>query len=89
MGKHEASRDAGRLSVQLNPRFSVSYLYLAAALIRLGDEVQANRAAQRVLALDPSFTIRRVSALVDLSPPCSNHWRILGGSLACPKGRSD
>jgi TolB-like protein len=68
MGEHRSSHDAARLSVQLNPRFSVSHLYLAAALIHLGDKEEANRVAQRILALDPAFTIRRFSVLAGFEP---------------------
>jgi TolB-like protein len=81
-GAYESSRDAARLSVQLNPRFSVSHLYLAAALVRLGDEEEAFRVAQRVLMLDSAFTIRRVYALVGFEPavfePLADAWRKVG-----------
>ncbi len=43
--RYESARDAARLSVQLNPNFSVCHLFLAAALVRLGAIEEANRAA--------------------------------------------
>jgi TolB-like protein len=61
IGRFEASRDAARLSVQLNPRFCISHLFLTAALANLGHEEEAKRVAQRVLALDSAFTIHRYS----------------------------
>jgi tetratricopeptide (TPR) repeat protein len=67
-GQYEPSRDAARLSVQLNPRFGVSHLFLAAALVRLGHDGEAKRMAQRALALEPAFTIRRFSALMEHEP---------------------
>jgi TolB-like protein len=80
--QHQSSRDAARLAVQLHPRFSVCHLYLAAALVRLGEEEEANRVAQRVLALDPAFTIRRFSELAGFEPavfePLADAWRKAG-----------
>jgi tetratricopeptide (TPR) repeat protein len=80
--QYELSRDAARLSVQLNPRFGNSHLFLAAALTSLGRQEEANRVAQRVLVLDPAFTIRRFSALVGFEPavfePLADAWRKVG-----------
>ena len=81
-GNYAASRDAARLSVQLNPRFSVCHLFLASALVRLGKKEEAKLAAHRVLALDPGFTIRRFSVLAGFEPavfePLADAWRKLG-----------
>jgi TolB-like protein len=81
-GQYEASRDAARLSVQLNPRFSVCHLFLAAALLRLGDQKEAKRVAQRVLVLDSAFTIRRFSVLAGFEravfDPLADAWREMG-----------
>jgi len=68
MGRYEASRDAARLSVHVNPRFNVSHLFLAAALASLGDDEEAKRVAQRVLTLDPAFTIRQFSTPARFEP---------------------
>lgn len=80
--QYESSRDAARLSVQLNPRFSLSHLFLAAALTRLGENEEAARAAERALVLDSAFTIRRFSALAGFEPavfePLADAWRKLG-----------
>jgi tetratricopeptide (TPR) repeat protein len=80
--QYEASREAARFSVQLNPRFSICHLFLAAALVRLGQEEEAKRVAQRVLALDTAFTIRRLSDLAGFEPtvfePLADAWRKVG-----------
>src|SRR5262249_43299537 len=55
--RYEASHDAARLSVQLNPDFSVCHAFLAAALARLGYQKEASGEARGVLALEPAFTI--------------------------------
>jgi len=81
-GEYQAAREAALLSVQLNPRFSVCHLFLSAALVRLGKEEDAKRVAQRVLALDPAFTIRRLADLVRFEPavfePLADAWRKAG-----------
>jgi TolB-like protein/Tfp pilus assembly protein PilF len=86
MEQHQSARDAARLSVQLNPHFSPSHMFLAAALNRLGDDGGAQRAAQQALTLDSAFTIRGFSALAGLSPvvvePLADAWRRLGLSDA-------
>jgi TolB-like protein/Tfp pilus assembly protein PilF len=66
--RYESARDAARLSVQLNPNFSVCHLFLAAALVRLGAIEEANRAAQHVLKLDPAFTIRGLIKRLGFAP---------------------
>jgi tetratricopeptide (TPR) repeat protein len=56
-----------RRGLEVNRNFSIGHLHLAAALAWLGELAQARAAGQAGLALDPSFTIRRlrVSALDD------------------------
>jgi tetratricopeptide (TPR) repeat protein len=82
LGRYEESRDAARLSVQLNPQFAACHLFLTAALVRLGDEVEAKQAAQRALALDPAFSIRRLSGRMGFGPlvlePLADAWRRVG-----------
>ena len=67
-GRHEAARDAARLSVRLNPDFSVCHLFLAAPLIRLGAIKEAKTAAQRVMTLDPAFAISRLTKRLGFAP---------------------
>jgi adenylate cyclase len=80
--RYDDAHEASRSSVQLNPRFSVSHAFLTAILIRLGREDEAKIEAQRVVALDPTFTIRRFSVTVDIEPavfmPLADAWRAAG-----------
>jgi adenylate cyclase len=80
--RYEESHAAARHSVQLNPRFSICHLFLAAALMGLGRDTEAKTEAQRVLALDPAFTIRQLSVTVGIEPtvftPLADAWRAAG-----------
>ena len=55
-GRFETSADAVRRAIQVNPRFSLLYVMLAASLVRLGRVAEAKAAAERVLALEPGFS---------------------------------
>jgi len=74
--------DAARRSVQLNPRFNVSHSFLVAALMALGREEDAKLSAQRLLALDPTFTIKRFAPIADIEPkvfrPFADAWKAAG-----------
>jgi TolB-like protein/Tfp pilus assembly protein PilF len=80
--RYQESHDAARRSVQSNPRFSVCHAFLTAALVRLGRDDEARIQAKRVLALDPTFTVRRFGATVDITPgvfsPLADAWRAAG-----------
>jgi TolB-like protein len=80
--RYQESYDAASNSVQLNPRFSVCRLFLVAALTGLGRDQDARIEAQRVLALDPAFTIRRFSVTVGFEPKVytqlADAWRLAG-----------
>jgi TolB-like protein/Tfp pilus assembly protein PilF len=80
--KYKEAHDAARRSVQSNPRFSVCHAFLAAALVRLGRDEEARAEAKRVLALDPSFSVRRFGVTVDITPdvfePLADAWRAAG-----------
>jgi adenylate cyclase len=54
-GRFEAAADASRRATQVNPRFSLLYVMLAASLVRLGRMAEAKAAVARVLALEPGF----------------------------------
>ena len=73
---------AAQRAVEQNPGFSVPYAYLTATLVRLGRLPEARDAAQSVLKLDPSFTIRRFSVIVGVNPavfdPFAEAWRAAG-----------
>jgi TolB-like protein/Tfp pilus assembly protein PilF len=81
-GRYEAARDAARHSIQINPHFSVCHVFLAATLVRLGQEEEAKRVAQRVLALDPGVTIHGLAKRLGFDPavlmPLADSWRKAG-----------
>jgi tetratricopeptide (TPR) repeat protein len=66
--RFEEARNAARHSVDVNPYFSVPHALLAAALVRLGLTKEAKSEAQKVLALDPTFTIARFAVTAGLVP---------------------
>jgi TolB-like protein/Tfp pilus assembly protein PilF len=80
--RYDEAQEASRCSVQLNPRFSVSRAFLTAILVRLGRDDEAKVEAQRVLALDPTFSVRRFSVTVEIEPavfaPLADAWRRAG-----------
>jgi TolB-like protein/tetratricopeptide (TPR) repeat protein len=80
--RYEEARNAARGAVESNPGFSVPHALLAATLVRLGRDEEAAVAALRVLALDPTFTIRRFSITVGLVSavfaPFAEAWRAAG-----------
>jgi TolB-like protein len=81
-GRYEEAYDAGRRSVQLNPRFSVCHAFLAAALAKLGRIDEAKAAAQRVLTLEPTFTVNRFLAVAGFEAgvfrKLSQAWEVAG-----------
>ena len=54
--RYEEAAIAARRATLSNPTFSVAYSLLAAALAKLGRTAEAKAAAQKVLALQPSFS---------------------------------
>jgi tetratricopeptide (TPR) repeat protein len=66
--RYAEAADAARSAIESTPRFSFPHAYLAAALVRLGRGEEAKAVAQRVLALQPTFTVRGVSAIVGHEP---------------------
>jgi hypothetical protein len=68
--------------VQLSPQFSVCRAFLAAALIGLGRNDEAKAEAQRVLTLEPTFTIGRFLTVAGFASnvftALSNAWRKAG-----------
>jgi tetratricopeptide (TPR) repeat protein len=82
MGQFADAHDVAERSVQLNPRFSVSRAFLAAALSRLGRIEEAAAETRRLLDIDSTFSIRRFSVTVDIEPavfmPLAEAWRRAG-----------
>lgn len=74
--------DAARSAVHADPTFAPGHAVMAAALWRLGRRAEAKAAARDVLEHDPTFTIRRLSLIVELEPavfmPLADAWRELG-----------
>jgi TolB-like protein/tetratricopeptide (TPR) repeat protein len=58
-GRYEEAVKAARKAVQINPGFSINYVFLAAPLAKLARSNEAKAAAARVLELQPSFSISR------------------------------
>jgi TolB-like protein/Flp pilus assembly protein TadD len=56
--RYKDAVEAARKALDYNPGFSAGLAYLAAALLRNGQAAEAKAAAQDVLQLEPTFTIR-------------------------------
>jgi TolB-like protein/DNA-binding SARP family transcriptional activator len=67
-GRYEDACRAAYRSVQANPRHSITYVQLAAALAKLGRLEEARAAAARVLELHPTFRYSRQFSGVNCSP---------------------
>jgi tetratricopeptide (TPR) repeat protein len=67
-GRYEEAAAAAYKAVQLNPAHSISYMLLAAPLVKLGRTEQANAAAARVLQLQPAFGYIQHFLGVDCAP---------------------
>jgi TolB-like protein/tetratricopeptide (TPR) repeat protein len=82
LGQFEEAQEVAAQSVKLNSRFSVSRAFLTAALARLGRDQEAKAEAKEVLAIDPTFSVRRFSVTVDIEArvfqPIAEAWRMAG-----------
>ena len=67
-GRNAEAADAARKAIQVNPLFSINYIFLVAALARLGQTNEAKAAVARLLELQPSFSIGRHCAAVGVAP---------------------
>jgi TolB-like protein len=67
-GRYELAARAAYKAVQSNPGHSVSYMLLAAPLMKLGRLEEAKAAAARVLELQPAFRLSRQFSGVDCAP---------------------
>jgi len=80
--RYDEALDAARRAAACNPSFSVPRLLQTAALVRLGRDDEAKVVAQRVLKLDPLFTIRRYSVVNGhveaVFVPIAEAWRAAG-----------
>jgi adenylate cyclase len=55
-GRYEDAAIAARRAIRSKPGFSISHMFLAAALAKLGRMDEAKVAAHRVLELQPNFS---------------------------------
>lgn len=69
--RYQEAADAGRKAVQAMPGFSISYLALAAPLMKLGLSAEAKAAAVRLLQLQPGFRYGRHFAGLACEPKLS------------------
>jgi TolB-like protein/DNA-binding SARP family transcriptional activator len=81
-GRYEEACRAAYRSVQANPRHSITYVQLAAALAKLGRLQEARAAAARVLELHPTFRYSRQFSGVNCAPALASS---LGDAL-CAAG---
>jgi tetratricopeptide (TPR) repeat protein len=80
--RYAEARDAAQHATVSCPQFSIPYILLAVSLVCLGRLEEAKVAANRVLALDSSFTMARWSVTVGVVPdvfaPFADAWHELG-----------
>jgi adenylate cyclase len=81
-GRYEEAASAGRRAVQSSPAFSVSHALLSAPLAKLGRLEEAKVVAERVLALQPSFSTSGFCTALAipriLAEPLAEAWREAG-----------
>ena len=58
-----------RRSIEFDRNYSLAHFYLAAALVQFGKREEAQAVATVGLALDPTFTIRRVRSSASSDDP--------------------
>ncbi len=79
-----------RRSIESNPNWPLSHFFLAAALTLLGSLDEGRAAAQAGLAIDPSFTLRRLFSLGASNNPTflASSMRVAGGmrTAGVPEG---
>ena len=68
LGRYEKAAHAAYKSVHANPAHSITYVQLAAALVKLGRLEEAKAAAAKVLELHPTFRYSRQFAGVGCAP---------------------
>jgi len=80
--RYNEAHEAAKRSVQMSPRFVVSHSFLVTALVGLGRDEDAKLAAQRLLAIDPTFSVNRFATTVRIVPevfnPFADAWKAAG-----------
>lgn len=85
LGRFGDAADAGYKAVQANPAHSISYMLLAAALVRLGKTSEARTAAAAVLRLQPNFRYGRQFKGVDCDPVLAAELRSALQTIGLPE----
>jgi adenylate cyclase len=67
-GEYEVAAEAAHKVFQASPYWSLAHVLLAATQVRVGRLSAAKSAAERVLELQPGFTISGLCASFDLHP---------------------
>jgi adenylate cyclase len=67
-GRYEDAAIAAQRAIRSKPGFSVSHMFLAAALARLGRTKDASAAAERVMQLQPNFSCHGQCAAIGCVP---------------------
>ena len=67
-GRYEEAASAAQRAIRSKPGFSVSHMFLAAALAKLGRTKDANAAAERVMQLQPNFSCNGQCAAIGCAP---------------------
>jgi TolB-like protein/Tfp pilus assembly protein PilF len=66
--RYEEARDAACHAIESNQAFSVPFMLLAAALVRLGSPIEAKAATAQALALNPTFRVDAYRATIGYLP---------------------
>ena len=67
-GEYEAAAEAAHKTFQANPYWSYAHFLLAATHVKLGRLNAARSAAERVLELEPGYTISGTCVAFDIHP---------------------
>ena len=67
-GRYDDAAKAGRRATRSKPGFSISHMFLAAALAKLGRMDEAKAAADRVLQLQPNFSSKGQCTAIGCAP---------------------
>ena len=81
-GRYDDAANNARKTFQASPNWSFSHMLLAATLVQIGRTEEAKRAAQRLVELQPGYTIGGMCAALPIAPvlaaPLSDALRAAG-----------
>ena len=81
-GDYEKAVGVGRRAVKANPEFSNGYKPLIAALGHLGRREEAAPYVEKLLSLEPNFTVASFSKAYPFQRPCDRERYMQGLALA-------